>query len=503
MARCERRIRKHSQAFLNELSSARCTGSHVPAFTVMDVSESPDDMEVLGPYCADNHNRYMDLSQSRYRRLKTLCTSLARSRDMASTSAVSLSLTETAHHLRRSNSFQYFIKSNIQATRKPAAIECFRRHLEDRIGKLARFFRASLTIFTVAEQFAKCGKRTLIRVLPFQRYEVSELRNESARKLLSRAPGRFSACNEAYLQTLLQRWQNYRLHAEIQLVVFYEQHPSLTLASRYIGCDKLCCYLCFKFLSAHGQFVPNGSHQSLYSLWTFPVALRVENAARASALRSAICSLCHDLEWKVSIHGQTRVSYPSNNESFANLSRISLPFRNFPTHNATAGLLSSIDEDQVGLNNGAVDQLQKEIQEQDETESAERLTTSPLAVETTESNSESIHIQVTTCLGNAETLSMAATEPAIIDDIQHLGERRSVPGSNACFKTTERDHRRRRRKRKRHHSCRSHPPPSCRSRDARLSSRSKRRSTRRTRSPDGPWQRIRRFVFRLWKALSD
>lgn len=65
------------------------------------------------------------------------------------------------------------------------------------------------------------------------------------------------------------------IHAEVQLVIFYDiciqqvQHPRY-LQPRCIGISKWLCYLCFRFLQAHGQFFPSKTHGRLYDQWTLP-----------------------------------------------------------------------------------------------------------------------------------------------------------------------------------------------------------------------------------------
>lgn len=67
------------------------------------------------------------------------------------------------------------------------------------------------------------------------------------------------------------------VHAEVQLTVHYDllsQHtPSSTstfLAPRVIGTSKWLCYLCWRFLVAHGGFVAINTHGRLYDQWTIP-----------------------------------------------------------------------------------------------------------------------------------------------------------------------------------------------------------------------------------------
>jgi len=67
------------------------------------------------------------------------------------------------------------------------------------------------------------------------------------------------------------------VHAEVQLAVHYDlldQHntPSIStfLTPRVIGTSKWLCYLCWRFLVAHGGFAVVNTHGRLYDQWTIP-----------------------------------------------------------------------------------------------------------------------------------------------------------------------------------------------------------------------------------------
>ncbi|KAJ2898050.1 hypothetical protein MKZ38_004218 [Zalerion maritima] len=61
------------------------------------------------------------------------------------------------------------------------------------------------------------------------------------------------------------------VHAELQLVNFYDQKPKNIPKFRHIGVSKKSCYLCHRFLSAHpSQFTVFACHQKLYPQWRPP-----------------------------------------------------------------------------------------------------------------------------------------------------------------------------------------------------------------------------------------
>ena len=60
-----------------------------------------------------------------------------------------------------------------------------------------------------------------------------------------------------------------KVHAEIQLLFFYEQNPG-RLQPRVICSSKSACYLCDLFFKLHGRFYVPRTHGRLYQQWTLP-----------------------------------------------------------------------------------------------------------------------------------------------------------------------------------------------------------------------------------------
>lgn len=59
------------------------------------------------------------------------------------------------------------------------------------------------------------------------------------------------------------------VHAEIQLLVFYEKNPDIR-KPRAIGASKEACFLCDSFLRAEGNFKVTKAHRQVYPQWTVP-----------------------------------------------------------------------------------------------------------------------------------------------------------------------------------------------------------------------------------------
>lgn len=59
------------------------------------------------------------------------------------------------------------------------------------------------------------------------------------------------------------------VHAEMQLLAFYDHHPELTPRLLFMGVSKKTCFLCNKFLARHPLAMSVSScHQKLYPSWT-------------------------------------------------------------------------------------------------------------------------------------------------------------------------------------------------------------------------------------------
>lgn len=69
------------------------------------------------------------------------------------------------------------------------------------------------------------------------------------------------------------RW---KIHAEIQILLFYEQRPHQDLP-RVICASKSACYLCHLFLEVHGRFIVPRTHGKIYDRWTLPAYTTLES----------------------------------------------------------------------------------------------------------------------------------------------------------------------------------------------------------------------------------
>jgi hypothetical protein len=192
---------------------------------------------------------------------------------------------------------------------------------------MSRMCRAAQTSAVFGKTLATRGVGLTVSCLKTSRLAVEELSKRTPVHLHRRGGLHFATCSDQQLRGKLDQWQSYRLHCETQLVVYYEQNPRIRLRSRYIGCNKLACYLCYEFVTIHGDFHLKGCHQALYSLWTLPIIVNFASRQRASAFNQALRHVAQVLERRISrIRSNPKVKciFRTNNESTANLSRVSL-----------------------------------------------------------------------------------------------------------------------------------------------------------------------------------
>jgi hypothetical protein len=126
-----------------------------------------------------------------------------------------------------------------------------KNHLPNAIGKLGRYFSVSCELVCVARD-RTCGIFHNIRVEPYKINVPAPIRDAG-----------------------------YKVHAEIQLLFFYEAHPNLP-RPRIICSSKSACYLCNLFFRLHNSFQVPRTHGRLYDKWTLPDWLDIPLERRSS-----------------------------------------------------------------------------------------------------------------------------------------------------------------------------------------------------------------------------
>jgi len=106
----------------------------------------------------------------------------------------------------------------------------------------------------------------------------------------------------------------WKIHAEIQLLFFYEQNQDIP-HPRIICSSKSACYLCDLFIKSHGKFYTPRTHGRLYDKWILP-EWAPDQPSASSRVLSAIERFNKMLEARIvqSLHDR-QLAHPHPNES--------------------------------------------------------------------------------------------------------------------------------------------------------------------------------------------
>jgi len=83
------------------------------------------------------------------------------------------------------------------------------------------------------------------------------------------------------------------LHAEMQLVVFYEGNPTRNPCMRFIGTSKKACFLCDRYMHHHPlRLQASASHQKIYPSWMPPPYYEITE----TSIRTPFMKLSKEIE---------------------------------------------------------------------------------------------------------------------------------------------------------------------------------------------------------------
>ncbi|KAI9152288.1 hypothetical protein HJFPF1_09518 [Paramyrothecium foliicola] len=149
-----------------------------------------------------------------------------------------------------------------------------------KIHKLGRYYAAARFLTEFAQKEPKILKTVRIKPVEAPPKQCFRMREKDVLvKLLARLQtndreqlmvqlGKFW-CNPdpaAYFQDACCR--KLAVHAEMQLLGFYDSHPESTPQFLFMGTSKKACYLCYKFLSQHSpRMAVSACHQKIYPSW--------------------------------------------------------------------------------------------------------------------------------------------------------------------------------------------------------------------------------------------
>ncbi|KAI6137110.1 hypothetical protein F5141DRAFT_1209430 [Pisolithus sp. B1] len=232
------------------------------------------DSDAIGSYCWATHDAYMRFAQAHIRELFNILSFGDRRR-----------LAEKAHSIRHMKSIQIFIEascSDLDPMPKLLSNTQF-------LGRLKSCYHTLVEAAETITGFANLSIRLVNRPpshkflrklpslgslfnrlgLPFNLATVQKYVKDTTITAVQQDFGKLQ--EKSMFQTL-------PTHAEIQLVFYISQrtHPE-TMSKEfypYIGCSKLCCFLCFTFLQFFGRRGPffrvRGCHGKVHPRWSIP-----------------------------------------------------------------------------------------------------------------------------------------------------------------------------------------------------------------------------------------
>lgn len=135
----------------------------------------------------------------------------------------------------------------------------------DTVRKIGQYYRATKQLVVAATAIHSRVLFQHIQVCPF-RIEVPSC----VRTIVCVDTGaKQAALHAAVLSRLNKQRSGLKIHAEIQLLFFYEQHQ-VACPPRVIVASKASCYLCNLFLELHGKFQVVSSYGKLNERWILP-----------------------------------------------------------------------------------------------------------------------------------------------------------------------------------------------------------------------------------------
>ena len=164
--------------------------------------------------------------------------------------------------------------------------------LPEAVGKLGRYYSISYELVCVARSeeysiFNSITIETSPTLRPSQPSNVdktfhplqalqnilrpgSAVQSRSHKPSLERCLGKpIQVTLDEFRLAIADYYKSVKVHAEIQLLFFYELNPERT-RPRTICSSKSACYLCDLFFKLHGQYYVPRTHGRLYHRWTLP-----------------------------------------------------------------------------------------------------------------------------------------------------------------------------------------------------------------------------------------
>lgn len=158
----------------------------------------------------------------------------------------------------------------------------------DRLGKVGQYVVSCDDLLRAARRYRELFSNIGVEFVDLQqagrRFSVSGTVDETidascSKELLSRVSkhsGKSVSDMRECIKAQMRKNSKSRLHAEIQLVLYYERDTrAILFRPRVIASSKMACYLCDLFLKIHGQFFIPGTHGKLYNTWKWPAPIQL------------------------------------------------------------------------------------------------------------------------------------------------------------------------------------------------------------------------------------
>ena len=183
-----------------------------------------------------------------------------------------VNIVEKAHALTLHGGLKSVLKSS--ACPDPSLL----RSLSDSVRKVGRYYRVSVDLINAARnpRYTIFNHITIETLMPPATDQGQIMSSSSSfDEILQRiCPTSFeaeslSAARQKFHARMSSHDTRWKVHAEIQLLFFYELNPK-THPPRMLCSSKSACYLCSLFVRTHGRFHVPRTHGRLYDRWFLP-----------------------------------------------------------------------------------------------------------------------------------------------------------------------------------------------------------------------------------------
>ncbi|KAK4173638.1 hypothetical protein QBC36DRAFT_194111 [Triangularia setosa] len=190
--------------------------------------------------------------------------------------------------LRKGTNFEKLFSGVTGAELDPG----IRTSFVNRVAKIARYYESSHYLVELSERSGLFKRTEVVTVSldasSFRRYQTmssdsglqtclqrchgSKPSPLDARTISRRIKKGPDQANAEFKKSVKMILDDSKIHAEVQLVAYYELFPSIK-RPRVICSSKDACYLCNLFIQTHGMFHTPKTHGNLYTGWRIPPIL--------------------------------------------------------------------------------------------------------------------------------------------------------------------------------------------------------------------------------------